>query len=311
MIDNIFSVLMKEAFGAVFKSPQLKYNGESVEPEEDITDLSVDGIYDLVSKSVDSISEIEDKVASSMQNAEDAKSDAENAWRKNVGFFNKGEIIENLQRATKKVAHAAADSAETQQLLFKHQCILANVCKKLFAIGITNLATTQNTIRAVEMKLKGASEEEISQLARVELMNVVRQLKAQEDIFNKQQMMADKIKGLNNSINEQSDLLEKTTEIQNAQKDLLTALRVNVDNTANSLGSFNERLEILEKALPQTDAKVYDNESNLAGFVRRLEILERENNHGEKNGICVKSFVISIISLLTAIAAIILSVFFV
>ncbi len=51
------------------------------------------------------------------------------------------------------------------------------------------------------MRLKGASEEEISALARTELLNVVRQLKAQEDIFFKHQQMSEKVKGLETTIN--------------------------------------------------------------------------------------------------------------
>ena len=53
----------------------------------------------------------------------------------------------------------------------------------LFGLGVSNLAMNRSVVRGVEMRLKGASEEELDELARQEILGVVRQLKAQEDIM--------------------------------------------------------------------------------------------------------------------------------
>lgn len=237
MIAGIFKTMLQD----VFNPMHLLLSSGSGEKPKDVEMATEEAIYEFVNERVGVIEDIETKVSESMQSAESAQKQAEYAWGKQVGFFNKGEIIDRLQNATRDIGKAVAVSAETQQLLFKHQCILANVCKKLFEIGIKNLATTQSTIRAIEMKLKGASEEEISELAKTELMNVVRQLKAQEDIFIKHQRMSEKLKGLETTINELSDTQKKVIDNQKA-------IKSGVDETART---YIEKVENLENKVAQ------------------------------------------------------------
>lgn len=194
MITGIFAALMKDVFKPQNTSLLPSWNADAT--IGDIENVFESDICDFVDKSVSAIQNIETKISESMQSAENAKERAEHAWGIKVGFFNKGEIIDRLQDATRDMGKALLDSAEAQQLLFKHQCILVNVCKKLFEIGVRNIDTIEKTITAIELKLKGASEEELSELARTELLDVVRRLKAQEDIFCKQKKMNEKIKSL-------------------------------------------------------------------------------------------------------------------
>jgi hypothetical protein len=206
MIAGIFKVMLQEAFWP--KNLLLSSGGEK--KIKDVEDITTEGdILKFVEESVTVIENIETKVSESMQRAEDAKKQADYAHGKKVGLFNKGEIITRLQNATCDISESITVSAEAQRLLFKHQCILADVCKKLFEIGIRNIDMTQKTICAIEMRLKGASEEEISDLARTELLNVVRQLKAQEGLYFKHQRMSEKVKRLETIINELSDTQKK------------------------------------------------------------------------------------------------------
>ena len=49
-------------------------------------------------------------------------------------------------------------------------------------------------VRELELRLSGASKEQLSDLARQEVASVVRQLKEQEDLFQKQEQMKKGIK---------------------------------------------------------------------------------------------------------------------
>lgn len=60
-------------------------------------------------------------------------------------------------------------------------------------------------MRELELKLKGASEEELDELARREIISVVKQLKAQEDIMKKQSDLSDKVRIHESRINELTD----------------------------------------------------------------------------------------------------------
>jgi hypothetical protein len=238
MIGGIFKTLLQDAFRP--KTLQLSSGIEKkIKDVEEIT--TDDAIFEFVQESVDIIEDIETKVSESMQSAVDAKKQAEYANRDQVGFFNKGEIITRLQGATRDIGKAVAVSAETQLLLFKHQCILADVCKKLFEIGIRNIDTTQKTIYAIEMRLKGASEEEISELARTELLNVVRQLKSQEDIYFKHQWISEKVKGLETTINGLSD----------TQKKVISAQKSIENDVGEKTKAYVEKIESLENKIAQ------------------------------------------------------------
>ncbi|WP_132470456.1 hypothetical protein [Novosphingobium sp. ST904] len=76
-----------------------------------------------------------------------------------------------------------------QKISFDFQARLAEVTKYLFKLGVGNIAATRIVVRELEMRLHGASDEELSDLARQEVLSVIRQLKEQEDLLWKQKKM--------------------------------------------------------------------------------------------------------------------------
>lgn len=96
-------------------------------------------------------------------------------------------------------------SAEAQEVSFTYQQKLAEMTKFLFALGVSNIAMNRSIVRELELKLKGASEEELDELARREIISVVKQLKAQEDIMKKQSDLSDKVRIHESRINELTD----------------------------------------------------------------------------------------------------------
>lgn len=64
----------------------------------------------------------------------------------------------------------------------------------MFALGAANIAANRSVVRELELKLKGATKEELDEFARNEILTVIKQLKAQEDIMKKQSDLTEKVK---------------------------------------------------------------------------------------------------------------------
>lgn len=83
--------------------------------------------------------------------------------------------------------------AEAQKVSFEYQTELTKITKFLLGIGVSNLAMNRIVVRELELKLKSASEEKISDLAKQELKDIIKQLKDKEDMENKQAKLTDKV----------------------------------------------------------------------------------------------------------------------
>ena len=137
---------------------------------------------------------LKDNVSEATKKAESAKKSAQTAKEKSTGIFQNKGAIESLQEATVDLAEAQISAVQAQEVSFEYQQKIAEITKYLFALGVSNISMNRSVIRELELKLKGASEEELDEFARQELIAVVKQLKAQEDIMKKQSDLSDKVK---------------------------------------------------------------------------------------------------------------------
>lgn len=154
--------------------------------ESEVRVLNDKDLPSLIGGQVNELNVLNDKIKLATEAAERAKKSAEEAKQVSVGFFNKKTAIEELQEAGGMLANAVQSGVEAQKTAFEFQTKLAKISKYLFGLGASNIANTRSVIRELELRLSGASEEELSDLAQQELLNVVKQLKEQEDILKKQ-----------------------------------------------------------------------------------------------------------------------------
>ena len=151
-------------------------------------------IVTLVNTKWSELKDLDTKIKESEKRANDAKEKSNEAKNKSAGFGHKKAAIESLQDATVSLADSQAEIVEAQRLTFDYQKRLSIICEKLLYIGVNNIATTRTVIRELKLKLEGASEEELSELAKQEMLNVISQLKAQEDMMNKQERISKAVK---------------------------------------------------------------------------------------------------------------------
>ena len=148
------------------------------------------------------------KAMESAKNAEDMANDISSYI--NAGFGHKKEAIEILSQRTEDLADNNVSQAETMQqmgyalegtvkvqkalneaneLVFRNQQQIANIMKSLYMLGTQSIVMSRTIVRQLEMKLEGASKEELDSFQMQEIQNVINQLKAGQDVMYKQEQM--------------------------------------------------------------------------------------------------------------------------
>lgn len=126
--------------------------------------------------------------------------------------------INTLQNATLTLANAQVDAIKAQKKSFEYQQKLAETTKYLFGLGTSNIATNRAVIKELEAMMSDASNEELGDLAVSEMMNLVGQLKEQEDVFSK-------IDRLSKIVREHDEKIEELYAIIDKQNAIIDTLR--------------------------------------------------------------------------------------
>lgn len=163
-----------------------------------------------------------------------AKSKAEEVEKLKAGFIHRKATIESLQEGhvdlaksqldiadtvmqitnvQGNLAKAQGDTMEALKLTFDFDKEIANATKYLFLLGCSSIAASQTVCRTLEMKLRDASEEELSEYARQELENVVNNLKAQESILERQKQTEEDLDLFVSVVNENTEYIKMHDKI--------------------------------------------------------------------------------------------------
>lgn len=131
---------------------------------------STGNLPELIRHQIEKLNELDNNVKLALEAATKAESAAKSAKQQSAGrglFSDPKRIaIEHLQSAGLELADAVQSSAKAQKTGFEFQQRLADITTNLFGLGIQNIAARQTVIRELEARLKGASEEAITALAR-------------------------------------------------------------------------------------------------------------------------------------------------
>lgn len=200
-----------------------------MENEWDITNTDENKSRFLVKKQINDLKILEKQIQNAVELAEAAKERAEDA-QVSAGVGKKKTAIKLLQNVTKGMADAQISAADAQKLLFEYQTKLTEISKFLFNLGVSNIAMNRSVVRELELKLKNASEEEISELARQELKNVIIQLKAQEDIMEKLGSVTVKVKEHAGQISYIYKKLEDIEETGSEQNEKIENIGIRLEN---------------------------------------------------------------------------------
>ncbi len=217
--------------------------------EAEFSGITESMLPDIISGQIKEIESLELSIKNAVAKAEEARALANNAKEMQAGLFQKKEAIELLQAATISLAEAEAATVEAQGISFECQKRIGEITKYLFALGCTNMAANRSVVRELKLILEGASGERLDELARQEIVNVIRQLKAQEDIINKQNELSARVREQERQLSEQAQAVEETKNVLSVQEEK----SLNAENALILLGDKNRELEsrlaIMEREL--------------------------------------------------------------
>lgn len=195
----------------------------------------------IIANTCNNITVCDQKVNKALEDAGKAKSTAEIAANKEHTFWKgKGKTLDALQNAAITLAQSQLSSTEAIEQCFNNQKIMANSIAYLFAMGCINMTANRTVVREIQMRLSNASKEELSEFARQELQNVILQLKAQEDLYNR---------------------IEKHASLLKDQDENIDELNKAVNTLQNKYGNLDEKIaQIIDKATKDLQVNVNKSE---------------------------------------------------
>ena len=232
--------------------------------------ISIEQLPTIIGDTYKNITEVDRKISNAVSKAEEAKALADIASKKEAGwsFFggDKKEAIEALQSAAISQANALSDSVDANKQLFENQKKMSDALRYLFGLGVANMAANRTVVRELELKLQNASKEELSELARQEITNVILQLRAQEDmqyklenhnrILREHKGEIDKILGEINSFEERCKVILESTET--LQDDVNKKEKELADRFEDEKRHIKEEVNLLAKKLHDDISKLSD-----------------------------------------------------
>ena len=168
--------------------------------KENVDNISVADVPKLIEDQFELMTSLKENLNLAKSHAKDADLKVREAKEKRIGLFNKKDAMEAMQNSQMSLSEATLKNTEALEKTFEYQQALTNITKFLFGLGVSNIAVNRTIVRELELRLEHASEEEIDDMARQELLNVVHDLKAQEDITKKQTDFSLRLKNVNDEL---------------------------------------------------------------------------------------------------------------
>lgn len=250
----------------------------------DTSEYTEENLSDLITTRIDALNDLEKHILEAEEAADAAIKEADDVKNGIIDYgifwdsIDTDRAIEKLQNAVISTAKALEESSDAHKKTFEYQKRLTNISYGLFRLGATNIAYNRSLVREIELRLKGASEKEISELARNELVRVVTQLKEQEDLQKKLARLKEEVKTLKKS---QNDINDSLTVID-ADKDILNQKTEGlIKQLLDYRALLEDNIERTEKILCQVDL----NETNFKNILAELDSKIDDQNNANKASI--------------------------
>lgn len=156
---------------------------------------------------------------------------------------------------------------------------MAEVEKTVLSISCMSIAMNRSTVRELELKLKGASKEKLSELAKKELQSVIKQIRQQQDILEKQDRIEENVKKVHEETESQKKRLDKKDDLDSIQSANIAEIKRRLDEKDIIGAEQSKRLEELA-ALFNTktiiDQKQDENISKNADGIKALVVYTKQ-----------------------------------
>lgn len=271
-------------------------------------DIDTSQIPSIIQDQFIGLSILKNNITIATDKAEKAKNSANSAKEKSAGLFHKKEAIESLQETAVDLSEAAIASTQAQEILFLYQKKLAEVTKYLFALGVSDIAKNRTVVRELELKLKGASGDELDEFARNEVLNVIKQLKAQEDTIKKLNDLNDKVKANDKLLKNHSEkekeydvLMASAVKKNNDQDKEIARLAVADVELMNKIVACEKENDNLNNQIDQQKNRIEALNEIVDKYEMQISIITAEMKTKESKSFCIISIGISIVALVVSV----------
>lgn len=204
-----------------------------MEKEEklDILNIPESEVPAVINEKFGQLAEIKNEVQYLQSSSIEIKNNAVVAKNKKVGLFNKKNVIKDLQTLTVDISNNQVANAEITNKILIYQQKTAEIMKFLLGLGVTNLATNRAVVKQLKDRLASAQDGSVDEYEEKEILCVLRQLKAQEDILEKQERIGERFNELNDKIckiEKDNASLTKSLNIANYKIKKLNKLIINL-----------------------------------------------------------------------------------
>ncbi len=189
----------------------------------------------ILSKQFRKLKLLDNKVKKAEDDAKKAHCLANEAKEKVTFWKGRKTAIEELQVALKAMSKAIISNTESNKVLFELQKELSNFSKSVLALGIVNITQNRIIVRELELRLQGATDEELGEFAKEELKAVVKQLRAQQDIQIKLDKSEKNILEIKNEIRNTQNITKKNEKLIESIKNKFSLSKVIITLTITLL----------------------------------------------------------------------------
>ncbi|MFI3265295.1 MAG: hypothetical protein SNG38_08430 [Rikenellaceae bacterium] len=224
--------------------------------------IEVSQLPSSIAQTFNAIEKLDKNIQQAQKSANSARSLATETKNKSAGrsFIGdkKKEAIEHLQIVVGEIASAQCEAVNAQSVIFENNKKMAESIRYLFGLGMMNIAANRTVVRELELRLRNATENELSELARQELISTINQLKSQENIVSRLESHKKKIVELEETImmiNNKIGIIEEDLKgfMSDATQFQIETNRLQVDRFEQLTAVMNGRFVEIEKKLFKSD----------------------------------------------------------
>lgn len=171
----------------------------------------------LVEEQYGKLAKLDKQVGKAIKKAKSAEEAAEKAGSCKKGLFRKKAALQTISDAVEALSEANMNNAQGLSEAFKFMQSLAEINQGLFGLAAMSTAANNTVLQQLELKLKGASAEKLSALARSELNRTISILKNQGNVLAEQDKQKKRLEAMQLRLN----ALSNEGEQHDAQQDEL------------------------------------------------------------------------------------------
>ncbi len=253
-------------------------------------EIDAEQLPETITKTIAKIADLSLKVEAAEKAAQLASKKAADASRRKTGIGKTGKAVSSLQDGMLELAKAQDAAIDAQKVSFEFQKQLAETTKQLFSLGIVNTATNRTVVRELEHKLSGVTGEKLSDLAKQELLGIISQLRAQEDVMSKVETNAKQINQQKQTIGSikkniyflENDLDDVENNIEDIEKNI-DEVEEDIDDIERNIDEVEEDIDDIERNIDEVEEDIDDVERNIDEVEEDIDDIERNIDEVEEN----------------------------